>query len=61
MISQQPSYLPDDHPAQPAQPESDSTEVVTNCRPTRTSARKANARFAEWANTLLAPLEDVGN
>ena len=37
-----------------------SPDVVANCRPTRASARQANARFAEWADTLLAPRRMLG-
>jgi len=61
VMSLQSSHLLDDCPTQSSQPDSNSPDVVANCRPTRASARQANARFAEWADTLLAPPEDVGN
>ena len=55
-------HISDYYTTQSVQPDPTSLDaVVASCRPTRASARKARERVAEWADTLLAPPEDVGN
>ena len=59
-MSLPPSHLLANCPTQSSQPDSSSPDVVANCLQTRASARQANERFAEWADTLLAPRRMLG-